>query len=478
MPETDWYAVTASINAMTTEEAEASLKAPLKKPDQSLGACLLANDPKGIGAGMIEARKKGVSWADIAKQFDLPNPSAARKAFTKYTGITDYKAKGQALDDLIKQMAEGVVDTGVKTAAKAVKNVQEAVTQTPTKLVNAPDSLGATHGKSIQKLAEDTGLTPGAVQSVIEKNAAGKGYTAIRHEIISAGESIEFAQIDMIVWNDLLNKANGKVWEAYLKKPTSENGFKAVKQKVLDLHAKGLDAADIAKVKEAPPESVVDAIIKDKWSMPPMGSTKPVIPPPPPPPPVVFQGTLSGKNFVVRDHDEMSRWSVPLDRELTPAQQNAINRYTGSGYGDMNGRLRGELASGTNKPTGSIKDLQGAMKPLDKDTKVVRNVHGVMRTFKVEDLHEAVGTTFRDPGFLSTTIKQDGVFSGNVKMHIDVPAGHPSRYVGTFGSHKHERELLLQRGTKMVITKVQKLHDTNFGESKWEVWAEVIGVEF
>lgn len=59
----------------------------------SIGSCLVANDPSGLAEAMIEARVQNKSWKDIAAEFSLPNPSAARKAFTKYTGITDYKLK-------------------------------------------------------------------------------------------------------------------------------------------------------------------------------------------------------------------------------------------------------------------------------------------------------------------------------------------------------------------------------------------------
>jgi hypothetical protein len=52
---------------------------------------------------LIQYRVEGKSWAEIAKLEDLGNPGAARRAFTKYTGLKDYKTKGPE----IRRMAEG-----------------------------------------------------------------------------------------------------------------------------------------------------------------------------------------------------------------------------------------------------------------------------------------------------------------------------------------------------------------------------------
>lgn len=442
----------------------------------SLGACLVANDQKGIGDAMIQRRIDGVSWKDIADEFNLGSPGAARNYFKKVTGIEDFKAKGKALEQLVKEMAEGTVSTGTNTATKAVKAVKDAMTKPPAQLAEDVGLKGAAN-KSVQTLASELNVPESAVESIASMNASGQGYTAIKSTLSGQGHSLDFAQIDEVVWNDLLGKADGKVWEAYKKKPTSENGFNAVKKKVLDLHAKGLDYKDIAKIKEAPPESVVDAIIKDKWSMPPMGSTQPIIPPPPPPPPVVYTGKgLSGRNFTHRSHADMMEWINSYGYDLAAAEKSAVQRYTGSGYHEINEYLRkGTAPYGGSAPTRTVSSLSKAMRPLDKDTIVVRQVTGVEKVFKTTDLHETLGTVIHDKGFMSTTIKPDGTWSGDVKMHISVPKGHPSRYVGDISMHTTEKELILQRGTKMVVTKVQKLGSTTYGGDSWEMWVEVIG---
>jgi len=71
----------------------------------TLGSCLVSNDIpfEGLAKDIIERRIQGQSWKQIADDFNLGSPGTARKMFTKLTGITDYKIKG---NDLLK-LAQG-----------------------------------------------------------------------------------------------------------------------------------------------------------------------------------------------------------------------------------------------------------------------------------------------------------------------------------------------------------------------------------
>lgn len=458
---------------------------PAKKPSESLGGCLLSNDPKGIGQGMIAARKQGISWSDIAKQFDLPNPSAARKAFTKYTGITDYKVKGDALETLVKQMAEGTVETGTVAAKQAVKSVDDALAAKPDKVVfsshetslNTQPTMVAETTKpkwlSNTEVAEQVGVSIGGVGDIIAMVEDGKGYTAIKQALSVNGENVDFAQIDKVAWNSLLKKHEGKTWKAYAEKPTSESGMNAVKEKVWDLHAKGLDAKQIAKVQEAPPEGVIHAILDDTWVAPPMGATKPIIPAIPPPPPPQFTGVLKGGTNYRRHSDgEMLDWVQGLGMDLSPDEYGAVRDYTGSGYHKINDALRDKAKGVPARTPRNVKHLDKAMRPIPFDTIVTRNISG-LNAFGGVPPDKLIGTVFRDPAFLSTSIKEGGVFSGNVQMIIKVPKGTQSRYVNDISYHKSEKELILGRETRMVIHSVEETTG-NYGEKKWRVFMEVI----
>jgi hypothetical protein len=81
-----------------------------------LGECLVSHVDLAQRDAIIDARTKGKSWADIAKDQGLASPEAARRKFTQLTGSKDYKSKG----DAIKALKNG--NSGIDKAIKAVDN--------------------------------------------------------------------------------------------------------------------------------------------------------------------------------------------------------------------------------------------------------------------------------------------------------------------------------------------------------------------
>lgn len=441
----------------------------------SIGSCLLANQPTGLGEAMIQRRIEGKSWKEIADEFSLPNPSAARKAFQKATGITDFKVKGKLLADAVSDMSAKAAQTGIFAAKNAVKIVDTALEEAPAFIAQAVTPKW----KTIENIADEVGLSIDDATKIVNFNLQGNGYLGIKQKLAGQGVEVGFEQIDRVVWNSLMAKNEGKTWKAYLEKPTSQEGFGAVKTKILDLKAKGLSVDDIVKIAESPPESVVNAIINDKWSLPTPGSTSPVIPPPPPAPPQVFTGNVkatTGTNFRRHTDDEMMSWidnAPPLSRDA----RSAVSNYTGSGYHSINGNLRGTVGSdyygGGEAVTNTVKSLDKAMQPIPFDTTVTRNISGT-EAFGGIDPTSLPGTIFRDKAYLSTSIKESGVFGGNVQMIINVPKGAKARYVRDISHHKSEYELLLARDTRIVITKVELQQSGGYYGNKYIVYGEVI----
>lgn len=484
----------------------------------TIGSCLLANELEGMGKEMLEMRIKGESWASIAHKFDLPNPSAARSKFTKLTGITDYKAKGQVLQSLANDLSSKASKTGIfetKVAQKKVKKALDldaelndlttwqkatlkqyenefgkdhpvykqkaqefkninAIKPAPKPVVEAvtkdlPEGKPA-KWKSNQQIADDNGLTPSQVGDIIAKNEQGKGYLAIKNET-----GVDFKQIDDVVWNSLLKKADGDVWKAYKAKPTSQSGYEAVKDTVLAKKKMGLSNKDIADLHDMP-ESVVDAIGKGSWNLPGAGSVTPHIPPPPPQPAAVF-GTKVESGFEYRSNQKMMNWIRDDSAALPPGQRGAISNYTGSGSSSINTYLRNGAVNDTYASSESmrrtVEAIDKTMRPMPFSTKVTRHVD--IQAFGKTDLSGLAGTVFRDKGFLSTFISETGVFtSHNVKMVIDVPAGAKARYVQDISVHKSEQELLLARNTPIKINSVERLPAGTYGGQKWIVHGEVV----
>lgn len=140
----------------------------------TLGACLISNDLQlsGQALDIFNRRVKGESWANIAKEYNLNSPNAARKLFTKLTGITDYKIKG---DDLI-QLAKGGIPDELKApkikTKKAPQPSAEKVVSAATD-VKPPNSMldewyDKLHDAMPQQFPKDQMTSWGVPEDVIE----------------------------------------------------------------------------------------------------------------------------------------------------------------------------------------------------------------------------------------------------------------------------------------------------------------------
>jgi ADP-ribosyltransferase exoenzyme len=467
---------------------------------------LLANELEGMGKEMLEMRINGDSWAEIAKRFDLPNPSAARSKFTKLTGITDYKAKGQTLKMLANDLSQQASKTGIFEAKKAVKKADKALKVEKNVLDFTPDQLdhlahlkglgydennpvykgvlnkykaenleksAAEAGvkldtksikwKSNQQLVEDTGLSPETVGKVIEMNQNGEGYLAIKNQL-----GIEFKQIDEVVWNSALKQADGDIWKAYQTKVTSQTGHDAVQEMVWDLKKAGFENGSISSIPGMPPKSIIDSISEGTWKLPPAGTKTVFIPPAPPPPPAIY-GAKVESGFKYKSTNKMNEWIAPDTARLSPEARNAVSYYTGSGSSEINGFLRtGSTYGSPENAQKLVRGLDSAMRPIPEDMKVTRHVS--TSAFGTDDLTTLVSDVFRDKGYLSTSVSETGAFTHHeVKMVIDVPKGAQGRYVQDISIHKQEKELLLARNTPIKINAVER---TTGG--RWVVYGEVI----
>jgi hypothetical protein len=425
----------------------------------NVGSCLISSEPDGLAEKMVQRRVEGKSWKEIADEFQLGSPSTARSTFKKLTGITDFKAKGKAIDDIWKEVKAGNLQAGeAKYAKNAVKKVDQ-VPAAPTGS-NAPinkadfkaklEDADNAFAKKIDEINDVYG-EPKAEQ-VYEELQKGTGYQAIQQKT-----GVSIPEIDQLSWRSELLDAKGDVWKAYKKKPSSHEGFEAVQKMVNDARSKGLSVADVHKATDVP-ESIVDAIGKGKWKPAGPGQTQPFIPPPPPAPPQVVSMTeplnISG-NFKYRSQADYDKWDLDLGPvDLKQGEVQAVRSYCGSGYYEINSALRQAGAT----PHRYTPFLDRAMRPIPFDTKVTRQcgtrAFRDMGVIDPKDLLSKVGEVYEDRGFLSTTRVENGIWSGNIKLQISVPKGTMCRWVRPISSHKSEQELLLGRNTKMVITEV------------------------
>jgi hypothetical protein len=163
-------------------------------------------------------------------------------------------------------------------------------------------------------------------------------------------------------------------------------------------------------------------------------------------------------------------FTVVLER-LNKFQSRALNRYTGSGYRDMNEYLRSGRRSVGSDLVDHVENLESAFEKskLTKDTVVYRNVDRTAFGLKDVDrmdvpnmMKKFEGQTIVDEGFMSTSSQQGLVaVSQPVQMKIKAPEGTPALDIegmdeafGTSLAYEGEKEILFAPGTRLRIDKV------------------------
>lgn len=164
------------------------------------------------------------------------------------------------------------------------------------------------------------------------------------------------------------------------------------------------------------------------------------------------------------ENSPVKKWNDSLSGEET----DAIMNYAGSDYSGINGLLRGEMTermvenwNATGKT--DVRDMiQRVESGIDKfELKEPITVYRTCEKDVFGSLSQKVGSTFRDNAFTSTTVLNESVASGNVRMEINVPAGKGvGAYIGSTYGQPDEHEFLLQRGTEFTVRGVSKVGDS------------------
>ena len=161
---------------------------------------------------------------------------------------------------------------------------------------------------------------------------------------------------------------------------------------------------------------------------------------------------------------------------LSIEETTSIAEYSGDAYSGINGLLRGHMTEKMVKAWDDVSS-RGIREMIDHiDDSISRfelkNGIKVYRTCEkdvFESLSTQVGSKFVDDGFVSTTVLNKKVASGNVFMEIDVPPGTGrGAWINPLsGSADEEWEFLLQRGSVFEITDVSDVGDDIVVKMKW-----------
>jgi ADP-ribosyltransferase exoenzyme/2'-5' RNA ligase superfamily len=170
-------------------------------------------------------------------------------------------------------------------------------------------------------------------------------------------------------------------------------------------------------------------------------------------------------------------WLADHTPDLDETQTAAVKWYTGPGAHEANASLR----SGTPLPddiAGSVAALDSAMSPLPADMDLARIVE--LNAFPgTTDLTTLTGSEIADDAFASTSAgPPSGDMQGDVLMHIAAPEGSPGLITGTVSNLPKQREVVLPRGTRLAVTKVEAVDGNTarwaYSAQAWEMWLTVL----
>ncbi|MFT8908707.1 MAG: ADP-ribosyltransferase [Lentilactobacillus diolivorans] len=167
---------------------------------------------------------------------------------------------------------------------------------------------------------------------------------------------------------------------------------------------------------------------------------------------------------------EMKALRLSADRwakKLTNRQVKAIRYYTNNGYGKINDTLRNPHKRATSKVKTSIKQINRAIDQyqLKQPLTVFRGTTPTGLTKSLGSQSVKVGGQYHDPAYSSTTLSQMIALGfsrskQHVVLKINLPKGRYGAYIDPISTNVGEREYLLHHGTKLIVTKIQRVHLT------------------
>lgn len=145
--------------------------------------------------------------------------------------------------------------------------------------------------------------------------------------------------------------------------------------------------------------------------------------------------------------------------DLSNEQIEALTKYTGDDYININNSLRGmETLTPENQATAEAIKSALDNSALSQDMTLYRGTStetlGALQDLSVDEL---VGKTFTEQGFMSTSTNSavaEG-FSGNMQMTIEAAEGAQALNISSISQYATEEEVLFNAGQEMLITSAE-----------------------
>ena len=172
--------------------------------------------------------------------------------------------------------------------------------------------------------------------------------------------------------------------------------------------------------------------------------------------------SYAGGKVLLKNADEVVKRGTKTFRnvsELSNEQIEALIKYTGDDYVNINNSLRGlDTLSPENQTT--VEAMKSALdnSALPQDMTLYRGtsteVLGSLQNLSVDEL---IGKTFTEQGFMSTSTSNviAESFSGNMKMTIEASKGAQALDISSISQYTTEAEVLFNAGQEMLITSAE-----------------------
>ena len=442
--------------------------------------------------------------ADFCKAARVPRDYSREKAYGvdglgKTPGaVTPLPSKITAIDF---KKASPAAAKPAKTAAKAkAAPSAQVASKAPASAVTAPAAVGLdaasakknaaalASGGSVPSSAKAVGSHPAADSVLSQLSPAQLSSNKVGGVYVTDGSAVKAAKvklsqvgtdgpaayplqkvddaIDALVSghhdDPVVLKHGGKLY--FHKGAVFADAAKALGMDELDVKVVDVDAALASKPKPKPKPAKTAAKPKaangGAWSGPAgplagMGRT--------------FADERDAYAYHERENFSRARWNA-----LTKAQRDAVVEYTSFYFRETNKALRDGVYSAGNAPRDVSKRIDRCTEALDafqvaEDVVVYRGVGSMdaMANFlhvtraELDDriangtLDSFVGAAAGDDAFMSTGVTAGKAWSGP-KLVALIPKGAHAMYVDPVSANRGEKELLVQRGSRFEVVKVER----------------------
>lgn len=186
---------------------------------------------------------------------------------------------------------------------------------------------------------------------------------------------------------------------------------------------------------------------------------------------LAFNNLLAVKSWVRKNMQD-------LVRNLSKSEIQALNKYSGFKSLYINSYLRGkklmEFSKSKEEIQEIIKNIESAILKVSTPVNLIAyRGASIKKIFgqEIKNPERLLGKGIYDKGFMSVSLLEDVAkkFSTDVVLKIKIPKGTNLAFMGAISFFEKEGEILLNKGQKLIITKITQGKKDNKYEFECEL---------